>query len=102
MRGNCKLFRYLDISSVILEAEAETSDFYVVVSGIVRVVMKLTFEETSAKSNAASSAPKPRIPKELTICKLGPQNIIGDFCVGRKAKSPVAFIADSPQVCRSP
>ena len=83
---------------VILEAEAETSDFYVVVSGIVRVVMKFAFEETVTKSNHASTAQKPRTPKELTICKLGPQNIIGDFCVGRKSKSPVAFIADSPQV----
>jgi len=96
---NCNAF------SVILEAESETSDFFIVVSGIVRAVMRFYFEEVGSKSILESdSAPstkfaqKVRNPTELAICKLGTQNTFGEFYVGRKAKSPVAFVADSSQV----
>ena len=96
---NCNAF------SVILEAESETSDFFIVVSGIVRAVMRFSFEEVGSKSILESdSAPstkhaqKVRNPTELAICKLGTQNTFGEFYVGRKAKSPVAFVADSSQV----
>jgi hypothetical protein len=86
-----------------LEAKSETSDFYIVLSGIVRVVMKFAFEDVSVKSVHESDAaymlsPKMRCPTELAICRLGTQNTFGEFYHGRKAKSPVAFIADSPQV----
>jgi hypothetical protein len=88
-----------------LEAESETSDFFIVVSGIVRAVMRFSFEEVGSKSILESdSAPstkfaqKVRNPTELAICKLGTQNTFGEFYVGRKAKSPVAFVADSSQV----
>lgn len=91
---------------VILEAESETSDFFIIVSGIVRVVMRFAFEESTSKttlemdsSTPSSHSPKVRNPSEMTVCKLGTQNTFGEFCVGRISKSPVAFIADSPQVC---
>ena len=91
-----------DATSVILEAESETSDFYIVLSGDVRVVMRFAFEETGSKSIHESDAyihtPKVRCPTELTICKLGRQNTFGDFYHGRKARSPVAFVADSSEV----
>jgi CRP-like cAMP-binding protein len=97
------LATFCDTVSVILEANSETSDFYIVLSGIVRVVMKLAFEAIGTKSIHESDAafvhsPKMRCPTELTICRLGTQNTFGDFYHGRKAKSPVAFIADSPKV----
>ena len=91
-----------DATSVILEAESETSDFYIVLSGVVRVVMRFAFEETGSKSIHESDAyihtSKVRCPTELTICKLGRQNTFGDFYHGRKARSPVAFVADSSEV----
>ncbi len=94
-----------DLFSVILEAESETSDFYIIVSGIVRAVMRFAFEESSPKStfesdssSIATQVPKVRNPSEMAVCKLGIQNTFGEFYLGRKAKSPVAFIADSPQV----
>ena len=90
---------------VILEADSETSDFYIIVSGIVRVVMRMAFEDQEKKtvfeldSTALTThAQKVRNPTEITVCKLGMQNTFGEFYVGSKKKSPVAFIADSPQV----
>jgi hypothetical protein len=100
------LITICDTYSVILEANSDTSDFYIVLSGIVRVVMKFAFEEISTKSIHESDAayvqsPKVRCPTEMTICRLGTQNTFGDFYHGRKAKTPVSFIADSPQVLQN-
>ena len=97
---------FRNVFPVILEAESETSDFFIIVSGIVRVVMRFAFEESTSKtalemdsSTPSTHSQKVRTPSEMTVCKLGTQNTFGEFYVGRKSKCPVSFIADSPQVC---
>ncbi len=74
-------------------------------SGIVRVVMRMAFEDQEKKTvfeldstDVTTHAPKVRNPTEMTVCKLGIQNTFGEFYVASKKKSPVAFVADSPQV----
>jgi hypothetical protein len=68
--------------------------------------MRFAFEESTSKttlemdsSTPSTQSQKVRNPSEMTVCKLGTQNTFGEFYVGRISKCPVAFIADSPQVC---